>query len=120
MDCVLTKVQIFRSGIVVVAKHDGALVSLGPLRDAGRVPCDDLFGADLPDCSLAGRLDGGRVDDVLASSADIGGEGDRQCGRRRDDGEGGEENGEELHLSKWSTRAVVVERGMRMKRSGMG
>lgn len=93
----LTVVQMFRSSVVVVAKHDGALVSLCSRRDAGRVPCDDLFGADLPDCSLAGRLDGGRVDDVLASSADIGGDSDRQCGRQRDDGEGGEEKGEELH-----------------------
>ena len=50
----LTVVQMFRFSVVTVAKHDGALISLGPRRDAGRVPCDDLLGADLPDYSLAG------------------------------------------------------------------
>ena len=88
---------MFRSSVVVVAKHDGTLIFLGTRRDAGRVPCDSLFGAGFPDCSLAGRLDGGGVDDFIASSAGVGGDGDRQCGRRRDEDEGGEESGEELH-----------------------
>lgn len=93
----LTVVQIFRSSVVVVAKHDGARISFGLLRDVGCVPCDDLFGADLPDCSLARCLDGGREDDVVASSAGVGGDSDRQCGHRGNEGKGGEERGEELH-----------------------
>ena len=109
---------MFGSSAVIVAKHDGTLIRLGTRRDNRRVPCDGLFGAGLPDCSLAGRLDGGGVDDLIASSAGVGGDSDRQCGRRRGEDESSEESGEELHRGESERgnkdKYGVVERKMRM------
>jgi hypothetical protein len=90
-----TVVKIFRPGAVVEAKHDGASIVPGTLRDVGRLPLNVLCGADLPACSCGGFENAWRDDDILASSD--GDSGGGQCGRRRDEGEGREESGEELH-----------------------
>lgn len=73
-----------------------ASIVLALRRDAGRLPHNGLCAADLPGCSFAGRRDGGIKDDILAASGGGSG-GGGQCGRRRDEGEGREESGEELH-----------------------
>ena len=92
----LTDQKIFGSGAVVEAKQDVASIVLALRRDAGRLPHNGLCAADLPGCSFAGRCDGGIKDDILAASGGGSG-GGGQCGRRRDEGEGREESGEELH-----------------------
>ena len=66
-----------------------------------RVPLDELFGADLPDCAVLWIDPSWEDNDGSGTFPNgltfPGGMSIRQCGRRRDDGEDREKSGKELH-----------------------